>query len=86
MEKSDGLNISVCGLIPRDEYSSANRLLINDVNEILKYQCNINGFDFIFHDRGWTLANGSLDYLVFDKDLLHLIEQGNIKLGKSIHQ
>ena len=54
------------------------------MNEILKYQCNINGFTFIFQDHGWTLASGSLDCSLFYKDLLHLIEQGNIKLAKSI--
>ena len=54
------------------------------MNEILKYQCNINGFTFIFQDHGWTFANGSLDCSLFYKDLLHLIEQGNIKLAKSI--
>ena len=63
---------------------SVNMGLINEVNEILKYQCNINGFTFIFQDHGWTFANGSLDCSLFYKDLLHLIEQGNIKLTKSI--
>ena len=83
-EKSSGIDVSVCGLIPRDESCSVNRGLINEVNEILKYQCNINGFTFIFQDHGWTFANGSLDCSLFYKDLLHLIEQGNIKLAKSI--
>ena len=54
------------------------------MNEILKYQCNINGFTFIFQDHGWTFANGSLGCSLFHKDLLQLIEQGNIKLAKSI--
>ena len=31
-----------------------------------------------------TFANGSLDCFLFYKDLLHLIEQSNIKLAKSI--
>ena len=47
-------------LVPRDECWSVNRVLINEVNEILKYQCNINGFAFIFQDCGWTLANASI--------------------------
>ena len=54
------------------------------MNEILKYQCNINGFAFIFQDHGWTFASGSLDCSLLYKDLLHLIEQGNVKLAKSI--
>ena len=83
-KKSSGVDVSVCGLIPHDESWSVNRGLINEVNEILKYQCNINGFTFIFQDQGWTFVNGSLDCSLFYKDLLHLIEQGNIKLVKSI--
>ena len=73
-KKSSGINVSICGLIPRDEGWSVNRVLINEVNEILK-QCNINGFAFIFLDHGWTFANGSLDCSLFYKDMLHLIEK-----------
>ena len=51
---------------------------------MLKYQCNRNGFAFIFQDHEWTFANGSLDCSLFYKDLLHLIEKGNNKLTKSI--
>ena len=83
-KNSDGINVSVCGLIPCDERWSVGRVLINEVNKILKYQCNINGFAFIFQDHGWTLANGFLDYSLFYKVLLHLIEQGNVKLAKPI--
>ena len=78
------VNIIICGLIPRDECSSINRLLINRVNDILKYECHKNGFVFIVQDHGWTLPNGSLDCSLFYKDSLHLVEQGNVKLAKSI--
>ena len=78
------MSVSVVYLIPRDECWSANRVLLNGVNEILKHQCNMNGFAFIFQDHGWTFANGSLDCYLFYKDLLLLIEQGNVKLAKSI--
>ena len=54
------------------------------MNEILKYECHINGFVFIFQYHGWTLPNGSLDCFLFYKDSLHLVEQGNVKLVKSI--
>ena len=83
-KRSSGIDVSVCGLIPHGESWSVNRGLVNEVNEILKYQCNINGFTFIFQDHGWTFANGSLDCSLFYKDLLHLIDQSNIKLAKSI--
>ena len=72
-KKSIGIDVSVCGLIPRDESWSVNRGLINEANEILKYQCNINNFTFIFQDHKWTFVNGSLDFSLFYKDLLHLL-------------
>ena len=74
-KKSNDINVSVCGLILCDECWLVNRALMNEVNEILKNQCNINGFAFIFQDRVRTLANA-----LFYKHLLHLIEQGNVKL------
>ena len=82
--KSSGINVSVCGLIPRDECRSVNRVLINKVNEILKYQCNINGFAFTFQDHGWTFPSSSFDWSLFYEDMLHLTKQGNVKLAKSI--
>ena len=83
-KKSSGINVSICGLIPRDKGWSVNRVLTNEANEILKQQCNINGFAFIFQDHGWTFANGSLHCSLFYKDMLHLIKKGNVKLAKSI--
>ena len=82
--KSSGINVSVCGLIPREECWSVNRVLINEENEILKYQCNIDCFTFIFQGHWWTFTNDSLDCSLFYKDLLHLIVQGHVKLAKSI--
>ena len=81
---SKTVNIIICGLIPRDECWSVNRLLINKVNDILKYVSHKNGFVFIVQDHGWNLPNGSLDCFLFYKDSLHLVEQGNFKLAKSI--
>ena len=82
--KSNTLNIIICGLIPRDECWSVNRLLINKVNDILKYECHKNGFVFIVQDHEWTLPNGSFDCSLFYKDSLNLVEQGNFKLAKSV--
>ena len=83
-KKSSGINVSICGLILRDEGWSVNRVLINEVKEMLKHQCNINNFAFIFQDHGWTFANGSLNCSLFYKDMLLLIKKGNVKLAKSI--
>ena len=51
-KKSSGIDVSICSFIPCDESWSVNRGLINEVNKILKYQCNFNGFTFIFQDHG----------------------------------
>ena len=37
-KKFNDINVSVCGFIPRDECWSVNRVAVNEVNEILKYQ------------------------------------------------
>ena len=50
----------------------------------MKYECHKNGFVFIVQDHGWTLSNGSLGCSLFNKDSLHLVEQENVKLAKSI--
>ena len=60
------------------------RLLINKVDDTLKYECHKNDFVFTVQDHGWTLPNGSLGCFLFYKDSLHLVEQGNVKLAKSI--
>ena len=59
-------------------------MLINEVNEILKHQCNIKGFAFIVQNDACTLVNVSFHCSLFYKDLLQLIEQDNAKLAKSI--
>ena len=79
--KSNTVNI-ICGLMPHDECWLVNRLLINKVNGILKYECHRNGFVFVVQDYGWTLPNESLNCSLFYKDSLHLVEQGNVKLAK----
>ena len=82
--KSNKVNIIICGLTPRDECWSINRLLVNKVNDILKYECHKKGFVFLVQDHRWTLPDGSLDCSLFYKDSLHLVALGNVKLAKSI--
>ena len=81
----NGINVSVCGLIPHDDCWSVNRVLINELKKVLKYLYNIDSFTFIFQDHGWIFAtNCSLDCSLFYKDFLHLIGKSNVKLTKSI--
>ena len=82
--QSSNPNIFICGLLPRDESFSINRLIINEVNDLLKYKCFVKSFHFINLNNGWTLNNGTLDFSLFYSDALHLVEKGNLKLGKSI--
>ena len=35
-------------------------------------------------DGGWKLNNCALDFLLFYSDGLHLVEKGNLKVGKSV--
>ena len=82
--QSSNPNIFICGLLPRDESFSINRLIINEVNDLLKYKCFVKSFHFINLNNGWTLNNGTLDFSLFYSDALHLVEKGNLKLGKSV--
>ena len=83
-EKSSSINVFISGLIPIDESWSVNRVLIKDVNRILKYLCLKHDFSFIDQINGWTHPNGDLDPSLFFRDSLHLIEEGNVKLAKLI--
>ena len=82
--QSSNPNIFICGILPRDESFLINRLIINEVNDLLKSKCLVKSFHFINQNKGWTLNNGALDFSLFYSDGLHLAEKGNLKLGKSI--
>ena len=77
--KPNTVIIIICGLIRRDECCSVNKLLINKVNDIMKYECHKNGFIFIVQSHGWTFTIGSLDcspstkisYILLSKELLN---------------
>ena len=77
-------NILICGILPRDGYCSINRLTINEINDLLESRCLVKSFHFINQNSGWTLNNGALNFSLFFSDGLHLVEKGNLKLGKSI--
>ena len=77
-------HIFICGLLPRYEYVSVKRVIIDEINNHLSFKCSVNNFHFIDQSKGWTLDNGTLDFSLFYSDGLHLIEKGNLKLGKSI--
>ena len=76
-------NIIVCGLLPRDEIWSVNRIYIDEINESLFHKCDLHNVKFI-KPKDWTFHNGFLKSNLFYSDNLHLIEEGNIKLSESI--
>ena len=83
-EKSSSMNVFLCGLIPRDERCSVNKVLIKDINRILKYLCLKHDFLYIEKRNGWTLPNSDLDPSLVFRDSLHLIKEGNVKFAKFI--
>ena len=58
-------NIFFCGLLPRDEYASVNRVTVDEINNLLSFKCSVNNFHFIDESKGWTLDNGPFDFSLF---------------------
>ena len=79
-KKPNTINIIIFGLIMCNESWLVNRVLINRVNDTLKYEFQKNGFVFIVQGHEWRLINGSFVCSIFYKDSLHLVEQDIIKL------
>ena len=71
-------------MLPLDGSWSINRVLIKEVNKILKMKCSKSFFTYISYDSCWTVANGSLNPDLFFLDNVHLVEKGNLKLAESI--
>ena len=78
------VNVIICGILPRDDSWSVNRVSIKKVNQILKLKCFESSYTFVSLNRGWTLADGSLNADLYYSDRLHLVEKGNLKLAGSI--
>ena len=76
--------IFICGWLPHEERFSNNRVIIGEINYHLNFKCSANNFHFIDQNNGWTLNNGTLDFLLFYWDGLHLVEKSNLKSWKSI--
>ena len=82
--KYNSINIAISSILPRDASWSINRVLIKEVNEILKEKCSRLFFVYISYDSCWTVANGSLNPDLFFLNNVHLVDQGNLKLAESI--
>ena len=83
---NNAIIVFICDILPRDDISSINRLLIKETNNILKSSCSVNHINFIDQEANWIQMSGSLkpDLLYWDK--LHLVEKENLVLAKSTSQ
>ena len=82
---NNAVNVSICSILPRDDTSSINRLLIKETNNILKSSCSLNHIIFIDQDANWIQISDSLKPDLFYSDKLQLVEKGNLILAKSIY-
>ena len=82
--RSSKIKLFISGILPKDERYSLNRMLIKEINTILKCKCAFHSFNFIEQEQGWTDNNDILNPSLFYHDKLHLIQKGNIKLSESI--
>ena len=73
--RSPKVEIFISGILPRDECYSVNRILIKELNTILKCKCTFHRFNFTKQEQGWTDNNSALDPSLFYQDKLHLIQK-----------
>ena len=80
----NSINIANGGILPLDVIWSINRMLIKEVNEILKAKCSMSFFIYIGYDSCWTFANYSLNPDLFFSGNLHLVKKGHLKFENKI--
>ena len=84
------VNIVVCGILPRDLHPSSRRDKIDDVNEeLFEYisfseELRDENVFFLPPEKGWTVKGDMLNESLYFTDHLHLVEDGDEKLAKSI--
>ena len=74
---NNAINVFFCGILPRDDTSSINRLLMKEINNILKSSCSVNHIIFIDQDENWIQMSVSLKLDLFYLAKLHLVEKGS---------
>lgn len=88
--KKPDMSIIVCGILPRDLHPGSRRDKIDEVNEELfqyiSYSDELRDENVYFlpPEKGWTVRGGALDEKLYFTDHLHLVEEGDEKLAKSI--
>ena len=67
-----------------DKCFCINRVIIDEINDLLSFNYSVNHFHFIDQSNRWTVSNSTLDFSLFCSDSLHLVEISYFELGKSI--
>lgn len=89
-KKKPNASIIVCGILPRDLFPTIRRENIDEVNdELFEYisyseELRDENVYFLAPGKGWTTRGGQLDESLYFTDHLHLVEEGDEKLAKSI--
>ena len=86
-EPVDIVKIFVSGLLPRDQFPSKTRNIIDLINKELDLCCrnkNIQNIHFLSPGFTWTNLNGSLNASLYYTDFLHLSWEEIEKLSKLI--
>ena len=76
------VNVIICGILPRDDSWSVNRVSIKNIKQILKLNCYESSYTFVSYGSGWTLVNGPLNVDLYYSDRLHLVGKRNLKLAE----
>ena len=72
-------------IFPRDEGCAVNRILIKEINTILKCKCAFHRFNLLTEqEQGWAKNNETFHPSLFYRNKLHLIQKGNTKPSESI--
>ena len=88
-EKKPDANITVSGLLPRDQEISSRRDKIKLVNQKLMKWCRsgkVRNVHYLKPDKDWTEPDGRLVERYYFTDFLHLVEEGYEKFAKSIYE
>ena len=84
-EKVPKSNIILTGTLPRDKSKSKRRNKLCEVNSYLNSSCKTKK-NMLYMDQGseWIPNSPMLDKSLYNKDHLHLIENGNTKFASKI--
>ena len=79
------LKIIITGIFPRDDKFSRFRIIVPQINQLLKNFASTYDFiDFLEPTKDWLKYNGDLNNKLFWTDHLHLSKFGNKKFASSI--